>query len=210
MSANKIRALGLAAALVVWSLAEPRMPSRWHPVPHAVLGTALAAATKAPLGLRRPSSCSGARHGLAVAATIAVGTAVATALRPVRAAMASRELPAAPVRWLAVGIPLGTVWFEETAYRGALGALATDAFGPTWGRLLQAAAFGLSHIADARAGAVPVAPTVVVTGVAGWLFAWLAGRSGSLIAPMLAHLAINEAGAVAALTVQRIGSAHER
>ena len=35
---------------------------------------------------------------------------------------------------------------------------------------------------------------MLVTGIAGWLFGWLADRSGSLAAPMLAHLAINEAG----------------
>ena len=34
-------------------------------------------------------------------------------------------------------------------------------------------------------------------------FALLRERSGSLAAPMLAHLAINEAGAIAALAVQR-------
>lgn len=38
---------------------------------------------------------------------------------------------------------------------------------------------------------------------AGWVFGVLAERSGSLLAPMLAHLAVNEAGAVAALAVQR-------
>jgi len=41
--------------------------------------------------------------------------------------------------------------------------------------------------------------------VAGWVFGWLAERSGSVLAPMLAHLAVNEAGAVAALAVQRRG-----
>ncbi|EUA23380.1 CAAX protease self-immunity family protein [Mycobacterium xenopi 4042] len=45
--------------------------------------------------------------------------------------------------------------------------------------------------------------TILVTGVAGWLFGWLADRSGSLAAPMLTHLAINETAAVAALTIQR-------
>jgi len=69
--------------------------------------------------------------------------------------------------------------------------------------LLQATAFGLSHIADARATGEPVVATVLVTGVAGWLFGWLADRSGSVAAPMLAHLAINEASAIAALTVRR-------
>jgi membrane protease YdiL (CAAX protease family) len=45
--------------------------------------------------------------------------------------------------------------------------------------------------------------TVALTGLAGWVFALLAERSGSVLAPMLAHLAINEAGALAALAVQR-------
>jgi membrane protease YdiL (CAAX protease family) len=48
-----------------------------------------------------------------------------------------------------------------------------------------------------------VIATVLVTGVAGWFFGLLLERSGSLAAPMLAHLAINEAGAVAAVAVQR-------
>jgi uncharacterized protein len=68
--------------------------------------------------------------------------------------------------------------------------------------VLQANAFGLSHIADARATGAPVLPTVLVTGLAGWLFGWLAERSGSLAAPLLAHLAINEAGAIAALSMR--------
>ena len=106
------------------------------------------------------------------------------------------------LQWLLLGIPLGTVASEEAAYRGALGTVAADAFGPAGGRLVQAAAFGLSHIADARATGEPVVPTVLVTGLAGWVFGWLYERSGSLIAPMLAHLAVNEAGAVAALSVQ--------
>ena len=87
-------------------------------------------------------------------------------------------------------------------YRAALGTVAAEAFGPTAGRLLQSAAFGLSHIADARTTGEPIVPTVLVTGLAGWVFGWVYERSGSLIAPMLAHLAVNEAGAVAALAVQ--------
>ncbi len=68
--------------------------------------------------------------------------------------------------------------------------------------MLQAGAFGLSHIADARATGEPVAATVLITGIAGWMFGWLADRSRSLAAPMLAHLAINEAGAIAVLAVK--------
>jgi membrane protease YdiL (CAAX protease family) len=202
---SAVRALVLAAALVAWSLVAPRLPSRWHPVPHAVVAAALAALARAPLGLRPPELYSGMRFGLAAAAPVALGVAAATGLPRVREDMAARKLPDGPLRWLLLGIPLGTVWSEEAAYRAALGTLAAEAFGPTVGRLLQSAAFGLSHIADARSTGEPVVPTVLVTGLAGWAFGWLYERSGSLVAPMLAHLGINEAGAVAALAVQRIG-----
>jgi uncharacterized protein len=199
---SALRAVALAAALVAWSLVAPRLPSRWHPVPHALVGAGLAALTRAPLGLRCPQGRSGVRFGLAAAAPIALGVTVATGLPQARNEMSERDLPAAPLRWLLLGIPLGTVWSEEAAYRAALGTVAAEAFGPTAGRLLQSAAFGLSHIADARSTGEPVVPTVLVTGLAGWVFGWLYERSGSLIAPMLAHLAVNEAGAVAALAVQ--------
>lgn len=206
MNAKRFRALSLAAALVAWSLVVPRLPSRWHPVPHAVLGTALAALTRAHLGIRHPTS--GARLGLAAAIPIVLAVALSAASPRVRTEMAGRDLPDGALQWLLLGIPLGTVWSEEAAFRGALGTLAADAFGPTGGRLVQAAAFGLSHIADARSTGEPVVPTVLVTGLAGWAFGWLYDRSGGLIAPMLAHLALNESGAVAALAVQRIRSAH--
>ena len=203
MRPSRIRAVALGAALVGWSLVAPRV--RWHPGPHAVLGTALVAATRTPLGLRPPALWSGLRLGLGVATPVMLGVAAATALPPVRTAMADRDLPDAAARWLLLRIPFGTVWAEEAAYRAVLGTMAAAAFGPTGGRLLQSAVFGLSHIADARATGEPVVGTVVVTGAAGWLFAWMFERSGSLAAPMLAHLAINEAGAVAALAVQRRG-----
>ena len=202
MARKQIRVLALAAALIGWSLAVPRLPSRWQPVLNMVLGTALATLSRAPLGLGPPALWSGVRLGMAAAVPVALGVAASTALPPVREAMAERDLPDAVGRWLALDIPLGTVWSEEAAYRAALGTLAVDAFGPVGGRLLQSAAFGLSHIADARGTGEPVVPTVLVTGAAGWLFAWLYERSGSLVAPMLAHLAVNEAGAVAALAVQ--------
>lgn len=203
MSAGKrAAALGLAAGLVGWSLAAPRLPSRWHPVPHAVVATALVLLTRARLGLRPPQVWSGLRFGAATAASVAAGVAVFTAVPRARTELNGRDLPAGVLRWLLVGIPVGTVWSEEAAYRGVLGGAAADAFGPTGGRLLQSAAFGLSHIADARSTGMPVLPTVLATGAAGWLFGWLHDRAGSLLAPMLAHLAINEAGAVAALSVQ--------
>jgi CAAX protease family protein len=201
MQPSKFRAVGLAVAMVGWSFAAPMV--RWHPLPNATLGTGLVAITRSPLGLRPPTLWSGMRYGLAAGAVAALGVAALTTLPPVRRAMAARDLPAHPGRWLLVSIPIGTVWPEEAAYRATLGTVAEAAFGPTRGRMLQAAAFGLWHIVDARVTGQPVVGTVALTGVAGWFFGWLHARSGSLAAPMLVHLAVNESAALAALCVQR-------
>jgi membrane protease YdiL (CAAX protease family) len=204
LQSRRGQALGLAAALVGWSFtAGLQHPWRRHPVTQAALGTALAAAARAPLGLHPHQMSSGLRLGAAAAGLIAAGVIAGTALPRVRAGMAQRQLPQRPGHWLAAEIPLGTVWSEETAFRGALAVLAAGGFGPNGGRLVQAVAFGLSHVPDARETGTPVLGTVALTGLAGWVFALLAERSGSVLAPMLAHLAINEAGAVAALAVQR-------
>jgi membrane protease YdiL (CAAX protease family) len=201
MRPSKVRAVAMAAALVGWSFAAPRV--RWHPVPNASLGTGLVAVTRSPLGLCPPALWSGMRYGFAAGAAVGLGVAALTALPPVRAAMVERKLPEHTARWLLLDIPIGTVWPEEAAYRATLGTVAEAAFGPTRGRLLQAAAFGLWHIVDARVTGQPVMRTVLVTGVGGWLFGWLHARSGSLAAPMIAHLAVNEAAGLAALGVQR-------
>lgn len=203
MRAKQFRALALAAVLVGWhGLIGPRIPSRFHPLVHAVLGAGLVAATGAPLGLRPPQLWAGLRIGSAVAAPVLLGVATSTASARVRSAMAGRDLPGRSSSWLLMRIPVGTVWSEEAAFRAALGTVAGEAFGSTGGRLLQSLAFGLSHIADARDTGESVPGTVLGTTLAGWLFALLRERSASLAAPMLAHLAINEAGAIAAIRVQ--------
>ncbi len=200
----RAKALALSAALVGWSFtAGIEQPWRRHPVVQAALGTALALVARAPLGLRQPAARSGLRLGLAVAGAVGAGVGLTTAIPPIRTAMADRELPERPGHWVAVEIPLGTVWSEETAFRGALATVAASALGPTGGRALQALTFGLTHIPDARGTGEPVLGTIAATALAGWVFALLAERSGSLLAPMLAHLAINEAGALAAIGVQR-------
>jgi uncharacterized protein len=195
---RRLQAVSLAGGMVLWSAG----PGRRHPLIQAPLAAALVAITKAPLGFRPPVLWAGLRVGSAAAALVTAFVAVGTAIPRVRTAMADRAPPASPAAWLAVRIPVGTVWSEEAAYRGALATLAAAGFGPRAGRLLQAIAFGLSHIPDARATGEPVVGTVLVTGAAGWVLGWLAERSGSLAAPLLAHLAINEAGAVAALVVR--------
>jgi membrane protease YdiL (CAAX protease family) len=208
---KRIRALAVATGLVVWSgLIAPRVPARVLVPLHAAGSTGLVALTNAPLGFRPPARWRGLRLGIVAASVVAAGVVSTTGLPRVRSAMAERELPQPATGWLLVRIPVGTVWAEEAAFRGALGTLAAEAFGPSLGRLLQATTFGLSHVADARGAGEPVVGTVLVTAAAGWAFGWLHSRSGSLLAPMLVHLATNEAGALAALAVQRLAVAKER
>jgi uncharacterized protein len=197
------RALSLAAALVGWSFVSPHLPGAWRVGLRAVVGGLLVLVTRAPLGLCPPRLWAGLRLGSAAGVVAAAGIAATAPVPPVRLSMAVRALPASVPGWLALRIPIGTVWAEEAAFRAALATAGAGAFGKSGGRLLQAAVFGLSHIADARATGEPVVATVLATGIGGWVFGWLAERSGSLAAPMLVHLAINEAGAVAALAVQR-------
>lgn len=200
---SRLRAVAVAAGLVGWSFVSPLLPQRFRVPGQAAVGALSVAALHPPLGLAPPRLWAGLRLGAAAGALTAGGIAASTAVPMVRAAMATHSVPASPAEWLAWRIPVGTVWSEEATFRAALGAAGAAAFGPTGGRWLQALAFGLSHVPDARAAGDPVAPTVAVTALAGWVFGWLADRGGSLAAPMLTHLAINEAGAVAALANQR-------
>ncbi len=208
MNYKRIQALALSGALIGWSFtAGLDQPWRRHPAIQAGIGTALALSVRAPLGLRSPALRRGLRTGASVAGVVMAGVAASTATAAVRSAMKERTLPARPGRWLALEIPLGTVWSEETAFRGALSTVAAQGFGPRGGRLLQAVTFGLTHIPDARATGEPILGTVALTGVAGWFFGMLAERTGSLAAPILAHLAINESGALAALALRNFPDA---
>lgn len=205
MSDSRFRragALSLAAALVGWSFVGPRLPASWRVALQAGAGGGLVLLTRASLGLGPPRLWSGLRLGSVAAFSAASTVAAATLLAPVRQSMAARDAPATGADWLLLRIPVGTVWSEESAFRAALATVGAAAFGRPGGMLLQAIAFGLSHIPDARDAGESVAATVLVTGIGGWLFGWLADRSGSLAAPMLAHLAINEAGAIAVLATR--------
>ncbi|TRW85518.1 CPBP family intramembrane metalloprotease [Mycolicibacterium sp. 018/SC-01/001] len=203
MNNERRQAFSIAALLLVWSTLAPRVPQRWKPLPHLLVGAGTVAATGAPLGLRPPALAGGLRWGGAAAVTVVAAVAVSTTSDRVRSGMAERTPPPSIARWLLLHIPVGTVWSEEAGYRAALGSAAARAFGDTTGRWFTALVFGLSHVPDARAARASVPGTVLVTGAAGWVFSWLRERSGSLAAPMLAHLAFNEAGAVGAVVFSR-------
>lgn len=199
----RFRVLILAMALVVWPTALERVPQRWRPLIGAGASSVLAAVTRIPLGLRQHPLAAGLRLGGVAASVVAAAVGVSPALEPVRTSMRERDIGLHPAVWLGLHIPVGTVWSEELAFRGVLQPMATEAFGRGLGGVVQAVAFGLAHIRPARAAGDSILGTVLFTGMFGWLLGWLRERSGSVVAPMLTHLALNEAGAVATLYVSR-------
>ena len=173
------------------------------------------------LGLGREHWKSGA--GYAAAAIALVGTVIAVgALLPwTRPMFLNNNYATLSGALLAsmIIIPLQTVIPEELAFRGVLHGALDRAWG--WRGVAAAGSllFGLWHIATSMGltasnvgftkilgggifGMVAgVVGAVLATGAAGYVFAWLRRRSGSLIAPIALHWSLNGLGALAAALV---------
>jgi membrane protease YdiL (CAAX protease family) len=216
-------ALGLSVALLAWNNLVHLLPgaaTAYVPLNLAATGAVVGAArrcglTAEDLGLQRDRVRAGVRLGGAVAAVVAVALAVAVAvpsLHPLLDDARVRRLGAGEVAYHAlIRVPLGTVVLEEVAFRGALfGALARGGRAGS-AAVVSSVVFGLWHVrptlglldandvapgAAARAGAV--AGAVVATAVGGLLFCVLRMRSGSTVAPIVAHTATNSLGILAA------------
>jgi uncharacterized protein len=121
-------------------------------------------------------------------------------------------------------IPLGTVLFEEVAFRGVLWALLRRWRGTGTATAISSALFGVWHVLPSlglagdneaigsavgkgSAGqAVSVLGTVAFTGLAGVVFCELRRRSGSLLAPAGLHWATNALSVLASAAVWAWGT----
>ena len=190
----------------------------------AVAGIAVrAGATTEELGLARRDLGRGARWGAAAFGVVTVVVAGA-ALVPATTGLFDDEradIGAGELLFdVLVRIPLGTVVLEEVAFRGSILALLTRMAPVRWAVAASSLLFGVWHVlpawtsvddnagvatlADSSGGGLlVVAGTVAATTLAGVVFCWLRLRSGSLLAPMLAHLATNTAPLVAAWILAR-------
>ncbi|GAA3345027.1 hypothetical protein GCM10020358_50560 [Amorphoplanes nipponensis] len=167
------------------------------------------------VGLGRGSLRRGAAYGLGCVAAVAVVYLVAARLPVTRSAFLDERYrldPGAAVRTAFLVIPLGTVLFEEVSFRGVLWGLVRRERGAAPATLVSSALFGLWHVLPslrlhrvnpAVAGLVGPGPAgpflavggaVLVTAVAGVLFGELRRRSGSLLAPLGLHWAVNGLG----------------
>ncbi len=187
---------------------------RWYPVINAcAAAAALAAATTsgltaADLGLHPDRLRPGLRLGSAAAAPVVTAFALAALTPATRPVLDDQRVAGLDRRQLAyqvlLRIPVGTVAWEEIAFRGVLQAalrrvlaepaataVASTVFG-VWHIRPAAEALAVNRLAPSR-GARIAAVTAVAAGTAaaGALLSVLRERSGSLAAPVLAHLAAN-------------------
>ena len=166
------------------------------------------------LGLGRGEARAGLRLGgialLAIAAVIAVLVAVPGSRSYFDNSSVAADSSAQHVLQPLLFIPLGTVVFEEVLFRGVLLAALLRVTTRAYAVGASALLFGLWHLPpalrdanDKRAAAAVgvVVGTIAVTTFAGAVFAWLRVRSGSLVAPVLAHVATNSFAYASALTV---------
>lgn len=225
---DPVLAATLAAVLVAWNNGlGAQVPGPYAAVNTAAAGALLVAARAAglswgELGLSPGRLAAGARWGGAAAGGVAAGLAVALTVDALRPLLLDARVAALGPAELAhralVRIPLGTVVWEEVAFRGVLLAALARVLAPAWAVAASAAVFGVWHVrptlgavaandlADGPAvTALLVLAGCLATAAAGVLFAWLRLRSGSLLAPVLLHLATNVLGLLAAATAARLG-----
>ena len=210
-------------------------PSRMHLVtgPLAavllLLVARMAGLTWPELGLGWQTMLRGVEGGVIAAAAVAIVYAVALAIPFTRGAFRDtryRVGSRAALYTALVAIPLGTVLFEEVAFRGVLWGLLVRDFGATAATTVSSGLFGLWHVLpatglarnhtsvkgptavafDRRRLGFTVLATIAFTTLAGIVFAELRRRSGSLITPIGLHWATNGLGVLAAARVWAVGS----
>ena len=210
--------LGTSTALLVWSnVVVDTLPpaAATRAAANAAAAALLVLAARGcglgwtELGVSRSGWRAGALWGAGALLVVAAAYGSLLAVPELRILLLARQPDAMTAGELAVRalvvIPIGTVLTEEIAFRGVLLAIAHRVLPPYAALLLTSTVFGLWHVDSAQVpdGASPVvaaasvAGTVVVTGLGGVLFGWLRQRSGSLLAPLGAHLGINSLGLLA-------------
>jgi uncharacterized protein len=181
----------------------------------------------AELGLGRGTYQRGLLRALAAIGAVAVVFAAGAALPLTRSAFRDTRYDLGWGHALLTAfvlIPLGTVLFEEVAFRGVLWGLLRRRHGTWTATIVSSALFGLWHVlpslglaADDQAigstvgrggsgQAVSVLGTVLFTALAGVVFCELRRRSGSLLASAGLHWATNALGVLAAAAIWAWGT----
>ncbi|WP_234440487.1 CPBP family intramembrane glutamic endopeptidase [Streptomyces rimosus] len=170
----------------------------------------------ADAGLGAATLRSGALWAVVLVGLVAAGYATAALLPVTRGLFADERYGGLTGGQVAlrvlVTVPVGTVLLEEVAFRGVLYGLVLRVRGAVWATAVSSVLFGVWHVlpslglATDKPALTPlfgrsafgvvaaVVAAVLFTGAAGVLFCELRRRSGSLLAPMGLHWAVNAFG----------------
>lgn len=214
--------LAISAGLLAFSAWG--LPPAWY-VPINLLATIallwLARAirlTTGELGLQREGVPAGMKWGIAAGLVVGVVLVLGAAIPATRPLFDDARTSGIGIGLVAyralIRIPLGTVLLEEVAFRSVLLAAWRRAASLPSAVIGSSVVFGLWHIrpaidllaandiaADGPARVFAVLGAVAATFVAGIAFCWLRIKSGSLLAPVLAHTAANSLATVLAYLV---------
>jgi uncharacterized protein len=200
---------------------------RWYLAVNALAAAAALSAAAASgltaddLGLARDRLGPGLRLGCAAAAPVVAAFGLAALAPATRPLLNDQRVAALSGPQLAyhvlLRIPLGTVAWEETAFRGVLAAALRRVLAEPAATAVASAVFGVWHVrptAEALAanrlaagrGTRIAAVTAVAAGTAaaGALLSLLRERSGSLAAPVVLHLAANCTAPLASALARRL------
>ena len=177
------------------------------------------------LGLARSTWRTGLRYAGVAFALVVVVVVVAAALPLTRSAFLDsryRKDGWAALRYALLAVPLLTVIPEELAFRGVLPAVIGRTYGRRAATVGSSVLFGLWHISSSlglasdnaavsthlgsgtSAQVLSVLGAVAATTVAGVVFCQLRWRSGSLLAPIGLHWAVNGVAVLASAVVWRL------
>ncbi|MFH9012320.1 lysostaphin resistance A-like protein [Streptomyces sp. NPDC017943] len=224
-------AVGLTVALLLVANVALHRSTGWSRLAVAVLVCVLllgvlrwAGGTRADAGLAPGTLARGARWALALSAVVAGVYLAGAAVPATRTLFEDHRYDGMSGTALAlrvvVLVPVGTVLVEELAFRGVLYGLVYRARGAVWATAVSSVLFGLWHVLPSLhlAGAKPALTTVfgvtslgavlavvaavLFTAAAGVLFCELRRRSGSVLAPMGLHWAVNALGYLVAFLLR--------
>ncbi|MFF4899853.1 CPBP family intramembrane glutamic endopeptidase [Streptomyces sp. NPDC001068] len=214
--------VAVVAVLVAANLLDNRWARSWSLLTAVAVSGVLVAVLfwaggdRSELGFGRNTLVDGVRWAVAligIVAAVYLCGALVPVTRGLFADQRTDVLSGPEIAFKAlVAVPVGTVLLEEIAFRGVLFALLRRLRTATTAAVLSSVLFGLWHIlpslnlnrdkptlgsvfGESVAGAVLVdVGAVLFTALAGCLLCWLRDRSGSLLAPMALHWAVNALG----------------
>lgn len=114
-------------------------------------------------------------------------------------------------------VPIGTAVYEEVLFRGIVFGMLARRTSPLVAALWSSLLFGLWHVLPALDAVEtnpignafggtwePVVAAVVSTFLAGMVFVWIRLYSGSIIAPIIVHMATNSTAIIASAVVVHV------